>query len=438
MHLLTPAIICAVRPHGEHGAIVRALTPADGIQAGYVRGGRSRRLRPILLAGNLVQAEYRARTEDQLAQLSVELVASRAPLLGEALPAAAIEWTTGARRHRACPRASPIPACTRRWTACSPPIEASPSARSWAPSLVRYELLRARRARLRPRSVECAATGATEDLAFVSPKSGRAVSAGAGRAHIATACSRCRPCCSAPERPTGRTSSPGLRITGHFLARDVLIERQAEILAARERLLDRLKRVTVGREVEVSVFSESGYSPLPTLRGGPLLSGGRERASAPLRQPLLDRLGDPLRRMAVAEREGRPRHPGIFPRVGEQAGDGGDDPVGVGADQLEIAGRQRFGPLGDVAQHQHRPAERRRLFLQAAAVGQDQPALVHQPHHRLIVERLEQLDDGRPGERLLDRPRGPADWGGAAPPPAPAAPRTIRFSASQTASAGAP
>ena len=51
MHLLTPAIICAVRPHGEHGAIVRALTPTVGLQAGYVRGGRSRRLRPTL--GNL-------------------------------------------------------------------------------------------------------------------------------------------------------------------------------------------------------------------------------------------------------------------------------------------------------------------------------------------------------------------------------------------------
>src|SRR5919112_5475264 len=93
MHLLTPAIICAVRPHGEHGAVVRALTPADGVQPGYVRGGRSRRLRPVLLAGNIVQAEYRSRTEEQLAQLSVELVHSRAPLYAEALPASAIDWT---------------------------------------------------------------------------------------------------------------------------------------------------------------------------------------------------------------------------------------------------------------------------------------------------------------------------------------------------------
>ncbi|HEU0134226.1 MAG TPA: recombination protein O N-terminal domain-containing protein, partial [Allosphingosinicella sp.] len=108
MHLLTQAIICSVRPHGEHGAIVRALTPADGLQAGYVRGGRSRRLRPVLLAGNRVQAEYRARTEDQLPQLSVELTASRAPLLAEALPAAAIDWTT-ALAATSLPEGQPYP-----------------------------------------------------------------------------------------------------------------------------------------------------------------------------------------------------------------------------------------------------------------------------------------------------------------------------------------
>ena len=87
MRIETKAIVCAVRGHGEHGAIVRALTPADGMQAGFVRGGRSRRLRPVLVPGNVVAAEYRARTEEQLAQLSVELAASRGHLLAEPLAA---------------------------------------------------------------------------------------------------------------------------------------------------------------------------------------------------------------------------------------------------------------------------------------------------------------------------------------------------------------
>jgi DNA repair protein RecO (recombination protein O) len=242
MHLLTQAIICAVRPHGEHGAIVRALTPADGLQAGYVRGGRSRRLRPILVAGNLVQAEYRARTDDQLAQLSVELVASRAPLLGEALPAAAIDWAT-ALAAAALPEGQAYPRLYEALDGLLAAIEASPSARAWAPSLVRYELLVLAELGFGLDLSECAATGAREDLAFVSPKSGRAVSAGAAGDYR----DRLFPL---PPLLLGSGSADwpdilaGLRITGHFLARDVLIERQADVLAARERLLDRLKRVS--------------------------------------------------------------------------------------------------------------------------------------------------------------------------------------------------
>src|SRR3546814_11948558 len=74
MHLRAQAIVLAVRAHGEHGAIVRALTPVDGMLAGYVRGGRSRRLRPILQPANTVLGEWRARTDDQLPQLAVEQI----------------------------------------------------------------------------------------------------------------------------------------------------------------------------------------------------------------------------------------------------------------------------------------------------------------------------------------------------------------------------
>ena len=108
MHIRADAVILAVRQHGEHGAIVRALTAAHGLQAGYVRGGRSRQLRPVLQPANLVIGEWRARTEEQLAQLSVELVHSRAPLYGEPLPAAALEWIT-ALTAAALPEGNPYP-----------------------------------------------------------------------------------------------------------------------------------------------------------------------------------------------------------------------------------------------------------------------------------------------------------------------------------------
>jgi len=242
MHLVTSALICAVRPHGEHGAIVRALTPRDGIQPGYVRGGRSRRLRPVLLPGNLIQAEYRARTDEQLAQLSVELSHSRAPLLGEALPAAAIDWAC-ALTAATLPEAQPYPHLYQALEGVLSAVEAAPSAKGWAAALVRYELLILSELGFGLDLSECAATGARTNLAYVSPKSGRAVSGEAAGEYI----DRLLPL---PSFLLGGGSADwedvfaGLRITGHFLARDLLIERQADVLAARERLVERLRRIT--------------------------------------------------------------------------------------------------------------------------------------------------------------------------------------------------
>jgi DNA repair protein RecO (recombination protein O) len=240
MRLETQAIICAVRPHGEHGAIVRALTPADGIQPGYVRGGKSRRLRPVLLPGNLVQAEYRARTPDQLAHLTLEIAVSRGALLSEPLAAAAIEWAT-ALTASVLPEGQPYPKVYLALDGLLSAVAAAASARGWAAALVRYELLILAELGFGLDLSECAATGAEEDLAFVSPKSGRAVCAAAGEAYR----ERLFPLPAfllAGGAADWADIHAGLRITGHFLARDLLIERQAEVLAGRERLVDRLKR----------------------------------------------------------------------------------------------------------------------------------------------------------------------------------------------------
>ncbi len=140
MELATPAIVCAVRAHGEHGAIARLMTPEAGLLAGYVRGGRSRRLRPVLMHGNGVAARFRARTADQLAALTVELAHSRAGLLTEPLPAAAIDWIT-ALTARALPEGQPYPAIHAALAAMLDAIEFAPSARVWAESLARFEAL---------------------------------------------------------------------------------------------------------------------------------------------------------------------------------------------------------------------------------------------------------------------------------------------------------
>lgn len=198
MHLETPAIVCAVRAHGEHGAIVRALTPADGLQAGYVRGGKSRRLKPVLVPGNLVQAELRARTDEQLATLTVELIHSRAFLLSEPLAAAGIDWAA-ALTAAALPEGQPYPRLYEGLDGLLAAIEAAPSARGWAAALVRYELL------------------LLGELGF-----------GLDEAEM---------------QAVPRTIRDGLRLTGERLARDILTERRADVLAARERLVERLKRM---------------------------------------------------------------------------------------------------------------------------------------------------------------------------------------------------
>lgn len=242
MRIETQAIICAVRGHGEHGTIVRALTLDDGMQPGFVRGGRSRRLRPVLLPGNIVQAEFRARTDEQLAHLSVELVASRAPLHGEPLAAAAIEWAC-ALAAAVLPESLPYPRLFQALDGLLAAIEAAPSALGWGPSLVRYELLLLSELGFGLDLSECAVTGSGSDLLFISPRSGRAVS----REGAGDYAERLLPL---PAFLLGGGGAgwddilSGLRLTGHFLARDLLLERQAEILAARERLVNRLCRIT--------------------------------------------------------------------------------------------------------------------------------------------------------------------------------------------------
>ena len=71
MHLRAPAIVCASRPHGETASVARLLTAEHGIIAGYVAGGRGRQLRPVLIPGNLVEAELRSRSDSQLEYASL-------------------------------------------------------------------------------------------------------------------------------------------------------------------------------------------------------------------------------------------------------------------------------------------------------------------------------------------------------------------------------
>jgi DNA repair protein RecO (recombination protein O) len=194
-NLVTAAIMCAIRAHGEHGVIARMLTPEAGLVAGYVRGGRSTRMRPVLIPGNLVQAELRRRTADQLAHLTVELSHSRGPLLAEPLPAAAIEWACGLA-VAALPEEQPCPALYAALSGLLDAVEAAPAARDWAIALFQYERL------------------LLAEMGY-----GEVPPAGDGDAAILAA----------------------LAETGRRIARDLFDDRRRNPLDARERLIGRLK-----------------------------------------------------------------------------------------------------------------------------------------------------------------------------------------------------
>ena len=140
MQFRAPAIVCASRPHGETAGIVRLLTAEHGLVAGYVAGARGRELRPVLVPGNLVEAELRARSDSQLPFARLELSRSRGPWLGEPLAAAAIQWAT-ALTAAALPERQPYPALYAALTGLLDAICHAPSARGWVPGLLAYEAL---------------------------------------------------------------------------------------------------------------------------------------------------------------------------------------------------------------------------------------------------------------------------------------------------------
>ena len=240
MRIETPAIVCALRTHGEHGAVVRLMTPEQGLVAAYVRGARGRRMRPVLIAGNAVEAQLLARTETQLPQANVELVHSRGPLLSEPLPAAAIEWAT-ALTATALPEGQPYPRLYEALDGLLGAIEAAPSASGWGASLVRYELLLLAELGFGLDLNHCAVSGSNDDLIAVSPKSGRAVSAAEAEPYAGKLLALPR---FVREGGGGSWEEivQGLGLTGHFLSRDVLSDRSKPIVEARGRLLDRLRR----------------------------------------------------------------------------------------------------------------------------------------------------------------------------------------------------
>lgn len=229
------ALVLTLRPHGEHGLVVRFLTADHGVVPGYVRGGRSRRLRPVLQPGNLVRLSWRARVEGQLGAATVELLAVRAALAEGALGLAALDWLTGLTATT-IGEGVPHPRLYHALDALAAAIAAAAPALAIGEGVVRYELLLLSELGFGLDLASCAATGDRTDLAYVSPRSSQAVGRAAGLPHAARLLPL--PGFLTDTAPADAAAiADGLRLTGHFLMRDVLAGPRGDALAeARARL----------------------------------------------------------------------------------------------------------------------------------------------------------------------------------------------------------
>jgi DNA repair protein RecO (recombination protein O) len=235
------AIVLSVRAHGETAAVLEVLTRAHGRHLGLVHGGRSRRARPVLQPGNHVDVTWKARLADQLGQMTVEPRRAFAALaLDDAASLAALSSMTAQLRLLAerDPHASLFEATLFVLGYLDEPD-------IWPALVVRWEMVLLAELGFGLDLTQCAATGSNDALIYVSPRTGRAVSASAGEPYRDKLL-------ALPAFLLGRRSDgmavpsgdirDGFMLTGHFLRTHVLAPRGLTEPAARHRLLDLLER----------------------------------------------------------------------------------------------------------------------------------------------------------------------------------------------------
>jgi len=231
-------IFLSAKPLGEANMVAEFLTLAHGRHLGLVRGGRSRRMRPLLQPGNLIRVTWRARLAEHLGGFNVELMeAHAARVLDDARALSAISTLVGLARL--LPERDPHQGL---YAAALGVLRSLDHAELWPPLLVRWELQLLGGLGFGLDLTECAATGADVDLAYVSPRSGRAVSRDAGQPY----CSKLLklPAFLLDDEATASNADilSGLALTGHFLERDVLAPHGLVMPQARERLISLLGR----------------------------------------------------------------------------------------------------------------------------------------------------------------------------------------------------
>jgi DNA repair protein RecO (recombination protein O) len=233
-------IVLAARPLGEGGMVVSLLTRHHGRHAGFVPGGGSRRGRPVWQPGNVVEAVWRARLSEQLGNYTGEL---REPHAAHAMDdAAQLAGLSAACAviDAALPEREPHPAIYEGFHAFLSAL----GHEGWPAIYVRLELGLLQELGFGLDLAKCAATGIIDDLAYVSPKTGRAVSRAASEPY------KDRLLALPAFLSTGGLPSDdsqlrqGLDLTGFFLERHVFWPHNKPLPPARARLIESLHQKT--------------------------------------------------------------------------------------------------------------------------------------------------------------------------------------------------
>lgn len=231
-------IILSVRRHGENGAVVSLLTRAHGRHAGLVRGGQSRRMKGMLQPGNRVEGTWRARLEEHLGALTLEPVTSHAAALMMDPGRLAALSSALALVEAGLPEREAHGEIFENLAALLVALEDD----GWPETYIRWEIGLLADLGFGLDLSACAATGVTEDLTFVSPKTGRAVSTEAAAPYADRLLPLPAFLLGPPGPAVAADRAQALRLTGHFLARHVLEPNGRTLPDARARLERRFGR----------------------------------------------------------------------------------------------------------------------------------------------------------------------------------------------------
>ena len=232
------AYVLAARAHGETGAIVEILTAAYGRYAAHVAGGASRKMKPFLQPGARVIARYRARMSDQLGSATLEPVGEGPSALFDDPLALAGLAAAAAVANGALPEREPHPGAFLAFEALTGAL-ANPDV--WPAVFVRFEAGLLQDLGFGLDFSKCAATGTTDDLIYVSPRTGRAVSRDAGEPY------KDRLLALPPFMLASQTGlapgdvAAGFDLTGHFLEAFIFNPLNRPLPPARVWLLERLR-----------------------------------------------------------------------------------------------------------------------------------------------------------------------------------------------------